>query len=124
MKMIDNLRSNGFYSADITGALDSVILAGTTATLDYPLTEDRAIDGADYEAIYRNTDDRISFQIVDPAGNILNQFANRLFVREKYTKQLYGAFINAGLIIRVIYENNGTNDVHFNINFHLHRVIE
>lgn len=120
MSNVSNLFSNGIFSARLEGVISAVIPAGQTVTLNWTVPYTRTMNGADYEAINRNIGDRVSLQVAHPIAGVVDEFAKRLFVRTEYRKELYGAALVAGLMVRVVYENVGTNDVAFNLNLDLH----
>lgn len=120
MSDVNNLFSNGIFSARLEGIISAIIPAGQTVTLNWTVPYSRVVSGADYEAINRNMGDRISLQVAHPVVGVVDEFAKRLFVRTEYRKELYGAALVAGLMVRVVYENVGANDVTFNLNLDLH----
>ncbi len=119
-----NIRPNGYYKARPEGVISGTIAAGETKELDFIMPYDRIVDDADYLCSGFNKSDRISFRVIHPvSGEVLDEFAKRLFVRGVYQKKLYGARLPIGVIVRVIYENNGSSDASFNLNLNLHEVV-
>lgn len=106
---------------DIEGIFSGIVPAGVTTTFNYTVTYDHYVTGVDYEAIGRNLTDRVDFQVIHPVYGVVGQFADNIFVREKMSYDFYKATIKTGLTIRVIYKNNGINDVSFNLNLISHK---
>ena len=99
----------------------ATVPAGQTANVDYVITSDCLINACDYEAINRNHGDKITFQVIHPVYGVVGQFATKIFAREKMYYEFYKAQLKTGLIVRVIYENVGTNDVNLSLNLVEHK---
>lgn len=115
-----SLNSNGTHKVRLQGVFHGEIPTGETLVMNWVVPSEKIMNGADYVALNCNIEDRITFQVVHPTYGVIDQFADRLFARQAYVKQLYGARLIAGLTVRVIYENNGINLVKFNLNLDLH----
>jgi hypothetical protein len=105
----------------LRGTHSATIDAGQTLNIDYQVTEDIVITGCDYKAVSCNMSDKITFQIVHPIAGVLNEFATDIFVRDYRQYSFYRAVVPTGLIIRVVYKNNGANQVAFNANMEMHK---
>jgi hypothetical protein len=90
-------------------------------TIDnYVLSENRIFDGVAYESI-GNWNDQITFQVVHPIGGVIDQFAYNFYVSSQpVVLRVYKARLVSGLIMRVIYRNNGENVARFKANLFLH----
>lgn len=108
--------------------------AGTTTNIDYAVTDDMLLTGAQ---VLTNTSvfgDSVSFQLVDvaglfyPPGSVLNQFVTNWQTRSDSQEQInlqvnYPAKVNAGLYLRLVYVSTGTSSVAVAVNYSLHKIL-
>jgi hypothetical protein len=109
--------------------------AGNTTNIDYALTNDTLITGAQVLTNTAAFGDSISFQVVDVnnilgygANVVLNQFVTNWQLRADSQEQIdlkvnYPAKIITGLYLRLIYVSTGTSPVAVAINYSLHKVL-
>jgi|ERR1035437_7156285 hypothetical protein len=102
------------------------IPAGTSANLDYILTDDCLITGLELIINNGNYGDTTCLQIIDDTEMVLNQFITNWNVPPIANSQFdieYPAKIIAGLTIRMIYTSTGSSDVFLAINYKLHKIL-
>jgi len=98
------------------------IPAGQTAQSDFTFTEMRYLTGATYFREGGNFDDTLTLQMVHPLIGVIDQFATDIYMSVGTNGyQFYKATVPAGLIARVIYKNNGSQDARFAFNLILHK---
>lgn len=125
-----NKRNLNFAAVGIAGTA----VANTTTNIDYKLSDDVLITGAQVLTKENVFGDSISFQVVDvdgvlaPPGTVLNQFVNNWQLRSDSQEQInlsvnYPAKIYAGLYLRLVYHSTGGVDVPVAINYSLHKVL-
>lgn len=120
MSNVKDIIPNGLVYARLEGVISGDCLAGQTTILSWTVPYERILNGADYCLDVYQHGDKLSFEIHHPQIGLVNQFAKDIYVRKEYRKELYGALLPAGLIVKVIYENNGASDVNINVNLDLH----
>jgi hypothetical protein len=104
------------FSLSIKKSHSAVIPAGETVELNYTVIDNYSLFGCDYIAKNFNIGDHARFEVWHPLEGKLDEFAD-LYVRDAMVYQFENkAHIPAGLIVRVIYNNIGPNDVEFNMN--------
>lgn len=114
--------SDGLH-ARFMGAFDFVAPANKEQIESYVLIEDRVFDGVMYEA-QGNWSDRVSFEVVHPVYGVVDRFATDFCITSgPVTLRVYKADLKAGMILRVVYRNNGANEAKFKANFFLHEKI-
>jgi len=84
---------------------------------------DKLINGVDYIASNFNIGDTVDFQVVHSIAGVVSHFGRNWYVKSADSITLYPAKILKDLIIRVIYKNNGSNDVEFALNLFLHEEV-
>jgi hypothetical protein len=105
------------------------ITAGTTADIDYVVTDDILIYGGHTLLVSGGAiGDKVTFSILSGAA-VLAQFVSNWYINPNDTIQSlptanYPAKIIAGLTMRVTYESTGTSDVWVAINYNLEKVLE
>ena len=107
---------------------------GTTANVDYKLTENRMIDGVHLMLSQHVWDDYVKFQVIDVdnilgygAGTVLDEFASTWNIdpalcSQRHEKISYPAKVIKDLYIRVVYVSTGGVDVKLKANLYLHKV--
>lgn len=98
--------------------------ASTATSLDLTMTEERFVDGGTIIVKDANPGDYCTFQIVHPTAGVVEQFVNKWHVVPGTTQmdvKVYPAKVPAGLIIRVVYNNVGSNPAECGVNLRLHK---
>lgn len=115
----------------VTGAA----VAGTSTNIDYILTNDMLITGAQVLSNISTFGDSLTFQLVDVnnvlgygANLVLNQFVTNWQLRSDSQEQIhlncnYPAKIISGLCLRLIYTSVGSANVMVAINYELHKIL-
>lgn len=109
--------------------------AGTSTNIDYAVTNDMLLTGAQVLTNTASFGDSITFQLVDinnvlgyGANLVLNQFVTNWQLRTDSQEQInlhvnYPAKIATGLYLRLIYNSTGSSNVAVAINYSLHKVL-
>ena len=123
--------TDGFYF--VGQGFSGVIPKNTTGTIDYKITQNLWLNGA--QAIVKNGiwGDTCSFEVVDKdnilgygSNVVINEFVSNWSIIEDQQDQglvilPYAAMLPANLYIRVVYVSTGsTNDVQFALNLFVH----
>lgn len=120
MRNIYDIKPNGMFDAKLEGIIHDTITAGQTKEIDFQMTYDRVINGIQYQAPNRNLGDNIDFEIHHPTEGLLKWFGKNWYTMKEETITLYGAFLPAGVLIKVRYKNVGVNDVEFVLGAYFH----
>lgn len=108
---------------------------GQTTNIDYLVSEERYINGAQLILQNQVFGDKVNFEIVDVddilglgAGTVLDTFAEDWFIdssnmNQQIIKIEYPAKILAGLYVRVKYTSTGASNVDVRCNLLLHKKI-
>lgn len=120
--------SNGFRFRGTS--FSGTISANSTQSIDYKIEQERFINGGRLILDAANTDDQVSFRVVDVdnvlgfgAGVVLDEFIKDYYlpVGESMEVSLdYPARIPSGLYLRMIYKNTGDAPVKVKCNLYLH----
>lgn len=115
--------------------VSAVAIAGYSTNIDYKITDDMLITGAQVLTDISTFGDSLSFQVIDidnifgyGANLIINQFVSNWQMKSDSQEQInlqvnYPSKIPAGLYLRSIYVSTGPSDVKISINYTLHKVI-
>ena len=113
--------------------VSTTVTAGTTANLDYTLTDDCLLTGICLITNQGNFGDTIKLQVVDTTGafsgtpgTVLLQAANNWNVVPSTDDQFdltYPAKIYAGLTLRAVYTSTGILNVFLAVNYKLHKCL-
>jgi hypothetical protein len=115
--------------------VNTTVVLGTTANLDYTLTDDCLITGAELIVNGGNYGDTLNLQVVDLSGaftgtpgTVVNQFATNWNAPPQCDTQFdtaYPAKIYAGLTLRLVYTSTGlgVTPVFLAVNWKLHKVL-
>ena len=99
-----------------------VCLAGQSVNVDLPLTDDHFMTGATLNVVNNTPGDHALFQIVHPLAGVVGQYID-WYVFNLSKSLTYPAKIPGGLILRVVYNSVGTQDVQIFVNYDLHKAI-
>jgi hypothetical protein len=99
------------------------IPAGTTANIDYTLTEDCLLTGANIRPIGHDLHDTMKLQVVHPIYGVVKEFAD-WYARDIDKETKFPAKLPTGLTIRVVFTSTGSTDVEVFINWDLYMVLE
>ena len=113
--------------------VSTTVTSGSITNLDYTLTDDCLITGAELIVNNGNYGDTLSFHVVDttgftgyPAGTVLDQYATNWNVAPVTDTQLsvvYPAKIITGLTLRVVYTSTGSSNPFIALNYKLHKCL-
>lgn len=115
--------------------VSAVAIAGNSTNIDYKITDDMLITGAQVLTDISTFGDSLSFQVIDidnifgyGANLVINQFVSNWQMKSDSQEQInlqvnYPSKIPAGLYLRSIYVSTGVSDVKISINYTLHKVI-
>lgn len=121
-----------YNAVGVTGVANS----GTTTNVDYQLTDDTLLTGAQVLTSTSVFGDSITFQVVDVnnilgygANVVLKQFITNWQLRSDSQEQIdlhvnYPAKLKAGLYLRLVYSSTGGSNVNVAINYALHKVLQ
>lgn len=104
----------------LKGTHSMSIPAGESVTSDYTLTESLTITGGTWKGENVSINDKVSFKIV-VGETVANVFVDEFYPCIDGAFDYYAARLEAGMKVRVVYENNGDSTVEFRVNCHFHR---
>jgi hypothetical protein len=114
--------------------IKSTASALTSTNIDFKISGDQLLTGAEVLCSIPVFGDSITFQVVDvdgifaPVGTVLNQFVTNWYLAPDSTRQvnlqvIYPAKIYNGLYLRLVYISTGNITIVVAVNYTLHSVL-